>query len=195
MTEPRTRVRWTFLGTLPFAAAVLVLINAVYITLVAIGNITDYDTNYEFVKGVLSMDTINFEDAAHAGQDLDPDVSWRAIHSPVLWNIGYILVIVWESLAGLVLLFASYKFARAFIKDEPFASARRWGSGGLLMIVALFAGGFIAIGGEWFQMWRSIVWNGEEAALRNALIALLGIVLIHIASPAWKKGHQGELSS
>ena len=193
-SHTETTSRWAFLGTLPFAAGLLVLINAVYIGLVAFGNITDYDTNYEFVKGVLSMDTINFQDASHAGQGLDPDVMWRSISGGFWWNAGYIMVIVWETLAAIVLFIASFHFLKAFRFDTGFDQARRWGSAGLLMIVALFAGGFITIGGEWFQMWRSIVWNGEEAALRNALIAGMGIILIHIASPAWKKGGQGSVS-
>jgi predicted small integral membrane protein len=39
-------------------------------------------------------------------------------------------------------------------------------------------GGFIAIGGEWFQMWKSTAWNGEDAALRNAALAFLTLLLV-----------------
>jgi len=44
----------------PVAVAVLIARNAPYIFLGALGNITDYDTNFAFVKHVLSMDTTNF---------------------------------------------------------------------------------------------------------------------------------------
>ena len=83
---------WQVLGSLPVAVAVLVAANALYILLVAVGNITDYGTNFAFVQHVLSMDTTNF--GATPGADLDPDVMWRSITDPTVWNIAYIGVIV-----------------------------------------------------------------------------------------------------
>jgi predicted small integral membrane protein len=175
--------RWWLIGALPFAAGCLVLVNALYIFLVALGNITDYPTNFAFVQHVLSMDTTNF--GGKPGQDLDPDVMWRAITSPVIWNIAYIGVIVWESLTAIVLIAAIVFFIRGYT-GRGFAPARRWGSIGLVMIVLLFVGGFISIGGEWFQMWRSTAWNGLDPAFRNSVIAAIGLVLIHLPSPAWR---------
>jgi predicted small integral membrane protein len=46
-------------------------------------------------------------------------------------------------------------------------------------------GGFITIGGEWFQMWRSVEWNGLEPAFRNSVLAIFGLVLVHLPSPQW----------
>jgi predicted small integral membrane protein len=40
---------------------------------------------------------------------------------------------------------------------------------------------FLCIGGEWFLMWQSKLWNGEEAAFR--MFAVSGIVLILLALP------------
>ncbi|HEV2930561.1 MAG TPA: DUF2165 family protein, partial [Propionibacteriaceae bacterium] len=56
------------LGTLPVVVAVLTLITAAYYLLVAIGNITDFGTNQQFVLHVFEMDT-TFN---------DEDVMWRA---------------------------------------------------------------------------------------------------------------------
>lgn len=179
---------WKKLGTLPFAAAVFVFVNALYIFLVALGNITDYSTNFAFVQHVLSMDTTNF--GQPAGEGLDPDVMWRAIDNPVLWNLGYIGVILIESIAAIVLIIAFIDFMRAMFGSASFARARRWASLGLVLIVLLFAGGFIAVGGEWFQMWRSTDWNGLDPAIRNAMLAGIGLVLLHLPSPAWAKGEK-----
>ncbi|QIM16760.1 DUF2165 domain-containing protein [Leucobacter insecticola] len=176
---------WKKLGSLPFAAAVFVFVNALYIFLVALGNITDYGTNFAFVQHVLSMDTTNF--GQPAGQGLDPEVMWRAIDNPVLWNLGYIGVIVIESLAAIILIIAFVDFMRAIFGAASFARARRWASLGLVLIVLLFAGGFIAVGGEWFQMWRSTEWNGLDPAIRNAMLAGIGLVLLHLPSPGWQK--------
>jgi predicted small integral membrane protein len=51
------------------------------------------------------------------------------------------------------------------------------------MIIALFFGGFIATGGEWFQMWRSTAWNGLDPAFRNSALAAITLVLIHATAP------------
>lgn len=173
------------LGTLPFAAMVFLFVNALYIFLVALGNITDYGTNFAFVQHVLSMDTTNF--GQPEGQGLDPDVMWRAIDSPVAWNIGYIGIILVESLAAVILIIAFVHSLRSVFGSASFDSARLWGSIGLALIVLLFAGGFIAVGGEWFQMWRSTSWNGLDPAIRNAMLAGIGLVLLHLPSPAWTK--------
>jgi predicted small integral membrane protein len=39
--------------------------------------------------------------------------------------------------------------------------------------------------GEWFQMWRSVEWNGLEPAFRNSVLAIFGLVLVHLPSPQW----------
>ena len=181
--ETEHRRWWHVLGSLPAAVAVLVACNALYVFLVALGNITDYDTNYAFVQHVLSMDTTNF--GAAEGTGLDPDVMWRSIKDPVLWNVGYIGIIVWESAAAVVLILGLVHWVRAFATRGSFDTAKSVSSIGLLMIVALFFAGFIDIGGEWFSMWRSTAWNGEDTAFRNAVLATLTLVLIHTTAQAW----------
>ncbi len=193
-TTSENRTWWQKLGSLPFAVAVLVACNALYIFLVALGNITDYDTNFAFVQHVLSMDTTNF--GASAGTDLDPDVMWRAITDPVAWNVAYIGVIVWESLAAIVLIAACVAWLRAFIVRGAFDLARTLSSIGLLMIIILFFGGFITVGGEWFQMWRSTAWNGLDPAFRNAVLAAITLVLIHTTAQGWvRKVHVENTSN
>ncbi|MGX5681659.1 DUF2165 family protein [Schumannella luteola] len=193
-TSSENRSWWQKLGSLPFAVAVLVACNALYIFLVALGNITDYDTNFAFVQHVLSMDTTNF--GAAEGTGLDPDVMWRAITDPVAWNIAYIGVIVWESLAALVLIGACVAWLRAFVIRGSYDLARTLSTIGLLMIIVLFFGGFITVGGEWFQMWRSTSWNGLDPAFRNAVLAAITLVLIHTTAQGWvRKVHTENTST
>jgi predicted small integral membrane protein len=40
---------------------------------------------------------------------------------------------------------------------------------------------FLTVGAEWFLMWQSHVWNGQEAAFR--MFAVVGIVLLILLSP------------
>lgn len=172
---------WQRWGARPVAAALLVLMNGLYMALVAFGNITDFDTNQEFVQHVLMMDTTNF--GAEPGTNLDPDVMWRAIESTAIQNIAYVAIIIWEALTALVLLAGGYLLIRT--GNGSTDRARSLATIGLLMLIALFFGGFIAIGGEWFQMWKSSSWNGIDAAFRNSVLALGTLILVHLPSPHW----------
>lgn len=172
---------WLRLGTLPVAAAVLVAINGLYILLVAFGNITDFGTNQPFVQHVLAMDTTNF--GAGEGVDLNPNVMWRAITDPTIQMIAYIGLIAWESLTAIVLVAAVVFWIRE--RHRGYRVARSLSTIGLLMMIVLFFGGFITMGGEWFQMWTSVDWNGLDPAFRNAVLALVSLVLVNLPSPHW----------
>jgi predicted small integral membrane protein len=180
--DTESRAGWERLGTLPVVAAVLVGLNGLYVALVAFGNITDYGTNQAFVQHVLAMDTTNF--GAEPGTNLDPDVMWRAIERDWFQNAAYVAIIAWETATAVVLLGSLL----LWVRDRPsgYRRARALSTIGLLMLVLLFMGGFIAIGGEWFQMWKSQAWNGIDAAFRNAVLALLALVVIHLPSDYWR---------
>ncbi|MFD4508308.1 DUF2165 domain-containing protein [Streptomyces sp. NPDC058457] len=153
---------------LSLAAAVLTGSVALYIALVAFGNITDFGTNQAFVQHVLAMDT-TFK---------DDDLMWRAITNKGLENAAYVAIIVWETVAALVLIAGTWLWAR---RDN--VRARRVSTYGLLMLVLLFGAGFIGIGGEWFSMWQSKTWNGLDAATRVLVLTGLALIVVQL-SPA-----------
>ncbi|MFF4118585.1 DUF2165 domain-containing protein [Streptomyces sp. NPDC001714] len=157
---------------LSLAAAVLTGTVALYIALVAFGNITDFGTNQAFVQHVLAMDT-TFK---------DDDLMWRAVTNKGLENTAYVLIIVWETLAALVLIAGTWFWAR---RDN--VRARRVSTYGLLMLVLLFGAGFIGIGGEWFSMWQSKTWNGLDAATRVLVLTGLALIVVQV-SPADQEG-------
>ena len=170
------------LGALPVACAVVTAIGALYILLTAVGNIVDFPTNEAFVRHVLAMDTTNF--GAAPGTELDEHVMWRAITSPAAQTAAYLLIIAWECLSAAVLVYAAILWLGA-LRSRRFDRPRHMSTIGFLMLLILFMGGFITIGGEWFQMWRSDEWNGLQPAFQNTVLALFGIVLVHLPSPAW----------
>ena len=185
--------RWLAIGSLFTVGGVLVGLNALFILLVAFGNITDFATNQAFVQHVLSMDTANF--GSPVGQGLDPAVMWHAVGSRPLQNAAYIGIIAWELLAGLALGAASISWFARSVRSR--IRARAFATIGLTMIVVLFVGGFLAIGGEWFQMWRSSDWNGSEAAFRSAVVALFALLVVHLpaateSSTAAIYAHSGD---
>jgi predicted small integral membrane protein len=174
----RSAPRWTAIGTLPVVSGVLVGLNALYVILVAFGNITDFDVNQQFVKHVLAMDTTNL--GRPPGTGLDSNVMWRAINSATLQNALYVGIIVWELTAGIILAAGLVMW---IIDRTTYGQyGRRLSTIGLLMIVLLFFGGFIDVGGEWFQMWRSTTWTGLDTAFRNAVFAIATLILIQLPS-------------
>ena len=62
----------------------MVASTALFALLVAYNNLADYNSNYEFVRHTLSMDT-TFPDNALKG---------RAITSPILWMLAYWSIIL-----------------------------------------------------------------------------------------------------
>jgi predicted small integral membrane protein len=160
---------------LPLAAALLTGTVALYMALVAFGNITDFGTNQAFVQHVLAMDT-TFK---------DDDLMWRAVTSEGLQNAAYVTIIVWETVAALVLVAGTWFWFR---RDR--ARARKFSTLGLLMVMLLFGAGFIGIGGEWFAMWQSDTWNGLDAATR--IFVLSGVVLIVTHLPQERTGATGR---
>ncbi|MFF3286703.1 DUF2165 domain-containing protein [Streptomyces sp. NPDC003023] len=160
------------LGTVSVAAAALTGTVAVYMALVAFGNITDFGTNQQFVQHVLAMDT-TFK---------DPQLMWRAIESPALQNAAYVAIIVWETLSAAVLLLATWLYGVG-LRHGDCDRARRAASIGLVMVLLLFGLGFIGIGGEWFAMWQSSDWNGLDAAARNVALAAFTLLVVHLPVP------------
>lgn len=175
----RLTARWTAVDTLPAVNGVLVGLNALYMILVAFGNITDFAVNRQFVRHVLAMDTIDL--GRTPGTGMDSNVMWRALNAATLQNAVYVGIIVWELAAALVLASAVVMW----IVDQTMCkgSARHLSTVGLLMVVLLFFGGFIDVGGEWFQMWRSAAANGLDSAFRNAVFAIATLILIQLPSP------------
>jgi predicted small integral membrane protein len=124
---------------------------------VSFGNITDYWTNFEFVKHVLSMDTI-FPDSK---------VKYRSIENSSLHHAFYISIIFAEVLISYFILSGSIKMI-INIKNEPsnFQQSKKDSFIGLALGIALWFIGFEVIGGEWFSIWQSSTWNGLNSANR-----------------------------
>jgi predicted small integral membrane protein len=145
---------------------------AAYALIVAYDNIVDYGSNYEFVSHVLSMDT-TFE-----GNQL----KHRAISNETIWRAAYVMIIAVEALTGLLLAFGALALVRRLrAPADIFNKAKVWSVAGLVAGFGLWFGGFLVIAGEYFAMWQSKVWNGQEAAFRITAV-ILG-VLIYVSLP------------
>lgn len=123
--------------------------------LITLGNIVDYDANWQFVQHVLAMDSI-FPDATITG---------RAITDPTVQTLAYLLIILVEGLTSLAFLIATVAMARNLKAPKAaFRRAKGWVAVGLIFGVGLWMIGFMAIGAEYFAMWQSSKWNGQLSA-------------------------------
>jgi len=48
----------------------------------------------------------------------------------------------------------------------------------LALGVLLWLAGFEVIGGEYFLMWQSHTWNGQESAFHFAVLCVLGLLFL-----------------
>jgi predicted small integral membrane protein len=158
--------------TLRAAKVLLVLAVALFYTLVVFNNITDYGSNYEFVRHVLMMDSTF---PGNRGM-------WRVINTPWIHTGFYLSIIAWEFVTMILCWWGGVRLARVFrASGNEFQRAKTVAIAGLTVGLLQWLGAFLSIGGEWFLMWQSKTWNGQDAAFRNFVV--VGIVLLLLALP------------
>jgi predicted small integral membrane protein len=154
------------------AKAATVAAVALFASLVAFGNVTDYDTNFAFVQHVLSMDTI-FPSST---------IRYRAVTSPALHHVAYAAIIATEAAIAAMCWIGAAELARRLRAGaRAFNRAKRFAVLGLTLGFLLWQAGFMTVGGEWFGMWQSQQWNGVASAFRFA--AIIVAVLVFVALP------------
>lgn len=157
-------IRWTKLLLL---AAI-----ALYYTLVVVDNLTDFNSNYQFVQHVLSMDSTFAANKAIG----------RAIHSLPVYLAFYWTIIIWE-FASMVLLWSGViKLLRAIRQSCGIFNAHKSAAVVALAVsLLMWLVAFLDVGGEWFMMWQSPTWNGQQQAFR--MFAILSLVLLLLIQP------------
>jgi predicted small integral membrane protein len=119
---------------------------------------------------------------------------YRRITSPALWQAGYALIIAGEGLTGIALAVATISLARHQRSDGVrFNHAKRFMIIGAAIGFLVWFFGFVVIGGEWYSMWQSPTWNGQEAAFRFYMTILA--VLIFVNQPDGDPAGSGRIAS
>jgi predicted small integral membrane protein len=166
-TIPGERQRMRHVMTLRVSKAVLVLGIALFYTILVLNNITDYGSNYEFVRHVLMMDSTF---PGNHGM-------WRAVHSPMVHTVFYIGIIVWESVTMLLCWWGGVRLLKSVRADRAqFAAALNAAVIALTTSLLMWLVAFLDVGGEWFLMWQSRIWNGQEEAFR--MFTIVGVVFL-----------------
>jgi len=154
------------------AKILLVSAVALYYTVVVFNNITDYNSNYLFVYHVLSMDS-----TLPGNQGM-----WRAVHSSFAYHSFYASIICWEALtAALTWTGAGLLLRKLRAPAITFNLSKRVSVVALTLGLLMWLVAFLTVGAEWFLMWQSKTWNGQEAAFR--MFTVVGIILIFVVMP------------
>lgn len=137
--------------------------------LVVFNNLTDFESNYQFVRHVLAMDSTF---PGNHGM-------YRALTSPA-WHLAfYISIIAWEILTAVLLWWGFAKLINARnLAASKFNAAKRIPIIALTVSLLMWLVAFLSVGGEWFLMWQSREWNGQEAAFRNFAVAAIVLLLL-----------------
>lgn len=142
---------------------------ALFALLVCLDNLIDYGANFAFVQHVLSMDTV-FPGNVLRG---------RAIADTTLHHIAYVLIIAGEGVTGLLFAVAAAAMLRRLrAPAAAFDRAKRWAALGGAAGFAVWFTGFMVVGGEWFSMWQSPIWNGQQPAFRFYVTILLVLIFV-----------------
>lgn len=145
---------------------------ALYYTVVVLNNLTDFDSNYQYVRHVLSMDT-TFPDNHLMG---------RALTSPAWHLTFYLSIIAWELVTMILMWWGVASLFGVFRQPAAvFNAAKRIPVLALTLSLLMWLVAFLTIGAEWFLMWQSHTWDGRESAFR--MFAVAGLVLLILLQP------------
>jgi predicted small integral membrane protein len=148
---------------------------AFFFTLVAFNNLTDFDSNYQFVRHVLMMDS------TFPGNN----GMWRALNSRWIHTLFYGSIIITETVIALLAWWGTVRLVQSLRASRAaFQRAKSVGIAALTLGCLLWSVAFISVGGEWFLMWQSKTWNGQDAAFR--MFTILGITLIYLSAPEFE---------
>jgi predicted small integral membrane protein len=145
---------------------------ALFYTLVVFNNLTDFNSNYQFVRHVLMMDSTF---PGNHGM-------WRALPSPAFHMAFYISIILWETATMILLWWSVVRLLRSLrLPAAAFNLAKRGAVMALTLSMLMWLVAFLTVGAEWFLMWQSHTWNGQEAAFRTFVV--VGLVLLILLQP------------
>ncbi|OQW95448.1 MAG: hypothetical protein BWK79_02465 [Beggiatoa sp. IS2] len=144
---------------------------ALLLTLIVFNNLTLNMTHFEFIQNVMSMKAVFLENIG----------SWRAITSPLLHHLFYGMMVIWQIVATLLCWWGVYQCWHTCTgRAERFNHAKISAIAGLTLALLLWMIGFV-IGSEWFLMWQSEIWNGQDHTFR--MIMIISIILIFTSLP------------
>jgi predicted small integral membrane protein len=169
---PFVNSRWDVLYVTRLSKIALVASVAWLLSLTVINNIGDYHTHFQVVKNIMSMKSVYLHN-----QD-----SWRAITTPSLHHLFYWIIIFWQAAAAILCWSGAYRCWQAIRNHaNVFHQAKSLAISGLTLILLMWIVAVLGIGGQWFLMWQSELWNMQDTAFR--MFTIVGIILVFLCLP------------
>src|SRR4051812_48822720 len=126
---------------------------ALFYTLVVFNNVTDFNSNYQFVRHVLMMDSIF---PGNHGM-------WRAMPSPAFHMVFYISIIAWEMATMILLWWGLVRLLRALRKPAAeFNLAKRVPMMALTLSMLMWLVAVLDIGAGWVLIGQSRAGEGQK---------------------------------
>jgi predicted small integral membrane protein len=158
--------------TIRASKALLLFALGFYYMLVVFNNTNDYNSNLTFVGHVLRMDT------TYPGNQ----GMWRAIHAPAAALVFFVSIVIWEITTGVLLWWAGFRLmSNLHSSAATFNAAKKLGVVALTLSLLMWLSAFLTVGNEWFLMWQSKEWSGEQGA--DHMFAIAGIILLYLVTP------------
>jgi len=150
--------------------AILALSIGLFGLIVGYTNIVDYDSNWQFVRHVLAMDSFEswFDGTA---------LKHRAITSEPIQRAFYALIIAGELVTGILFVVAGMALAASAVAGRSPAVGKTVAVAGAGVAILVWYTGFAVIGSEWFAMWAS-TWDGQMKAYTFATFILIAVLYI-----------------
>ena len=133
-------------------------------------------------------------DALEKIAELKPDVITLDLVMPNLDGLGVLKALAPEQRRRVVIvsmadgdselaiaalcLGGAWKLVRARRDARAFTAAKSLAACGLVLLFLLYYLGFVLVGGEWFDMWQSNVWNGQAKAVMFLTCAMFVLIVL-----------------
>jgi predicted small integral membrane protein len=105
---------------------------------------------------------------------------YRSITNPLLWQIAYALIIAAEGVTGALFLAGAIRLFQ--VRNAPgavFNAEKSLVIAASLLAFLVWFFGFMVVAGEWFAMWQSTTWNGQDAAFRFYMAVLAVLIFVY----------------
>lgn len=139
----------------------------VFFALSGLGNVAAYHEGWLMIHTTLTMKGL----PAHAG------AHWRAIESPLLSHIIFVLIYLSEFTISFCAFIATIKLWIARnANEEIFQQAKSAAFITIGLTISLTFFGFLCIACQWFRMWMSTGYNGQSVFFQ--LTILYSVILV-----------------
>jgi predicted small integral membrane protein len=107
---------------------------------------------------------------------------WRAWNSPLLHTTFYLAIILWESVNMTLCWWCAVRLATNLCTSTArFNRAKGVAIAAFTLSLLMWLVAFLTVGDEWFLMWQSKTWNGQEPAFR--MFTVIALVLLLVVLP------------